>query len=78
MGISITASEVGTAFPFFVRTTLTCDATEGPCAMFPTSTIYPDRGRGFIGQHTEAMRDGWKETFNKRGRVFLCSACSGK
>lgn len=43
-----------------------------------TDFIGFDQVGGFIAQHAAAMRAGWLETFDHRGRVFLGPCCSGK
>lgn len=55
---------------------LTCDGDHG---LFPPAEegfAHPD---GFIAQHAQAMREGWRESFDSaRGRVFFGPCCSGK
>jgi len=73
MGLTITADGAA-PLPRAVTLTLTCDAPTGlfrPAVARFTGAWFPDL-------HHAAMAAGWRETFDARGRVFLCPDCSGK
>lgn len=62
-------------FPIPVTIKLECDeVTAMFCRGFETF-ISPD---GYIGAHAEAMKSGWMERQSPRGRLWVCSECSGK
>lgn len=71
MGIAINVN-LGAAG---IRMILQCDNRHG--LFVPPECVIP--GDNFIAAHANAMRIGWKETFDAQGRhIWLCPECSGK
>ena len=72
MGLTIAADERAPV-PRPVWLELVCD---GDCGLFRQQCRY-DLG-DYVKNMTQAKADGWRETEDYRGRIFLCPQCSGK
>lgn len=63
-------------YPLDVSVAFSCDS--GKHGLFPPEAHVLTSPDGFIGAYSTAMRLGWKDTFRKGERIFLCPECSGK
>jgi len=55
---------------------LTCDGDHG---LFPPDFVVIPHQDGFIAQHANAMRMGWRESVSdSKGRQWFGPCCSGK
>lgn len=61
--------------PAPIKLTLACDSETHGFFSVSQSFEHPD---GFMTMYHLAMISGWKDTFRKGERVFLCPDCSGK
>ncbi len=75
MGLRIFCTDEAAPYPRPVVLELVCDGDHG---LFTPEAVLFDEADGFIAQHTTAMRAGWLETHDARGRIFLGPCCSGK
>ena len=75
MGLRITCPDESAPIPKPTVLVLECDGDHG---LFPSQGANFERG-GYIEQYAEAMRAGWRESWDReRGRIFLGPCCSGK